>query len=186
MNYSAFFQEDRIGSDDIDKVQRELLNGRTASYQLSNFHPSASQSISFATQYPTLSFSGMTTGAGTAIGSETVEVSSQLQRSETKELDKLCLQSRTFLTIPYLGRGSCDPTVESQLFQGENSKDKKSVATIMTTSFMDYQLPPKDTEKPLGPIEEAALDGFVWGGLRTRQMIDKEHFASESRPRDFL
>lgn len=174
MNYQGFFAQDRIGADEIDNTQKQLMNGRTASYQLSNFHSSneGQKTIDFATQYPTMSFSGTLSGTGNGIGSETVEVSSQLQRSEvilTRELEKLCLQSRTFLTIPYLGRGSCDPSIESQLFQGENAKDKKSIGTVMSQSFMDYRLPPKEAEKPMGPIEETALEGFVWGGMRTRQ-----------------
>jgi len=190
MNYqTAFFQADRIGADPVDATQREIANSKTTSYELAAFRNGHNdrQTIEFASSVPTMAFSGMVAGTGSGVGPETVDAASQLafgDVQQTRELEKLCLQTRPFVSIPYLGRGSCDPTVESRLWQGELGKDKKSVDTIMTQSFMDYRLPPKDTERPLGPIEEAALDGFVRGGMRTRQMLEDEHYASQSRPQD--
>ena len=40
------------------------------------------------------------------------------------------------MTVPYLGRGSCDPTIESQLLQGETVRGKKSVSTVMELSLI--------------------------------------------------
>jgi hypothetical protein len=62
-----------------------------------------------------------------------------LKTTEERSLEKLDLNARLFVTIPYLGRGSADVGMESQLLQGESSLAPKSVSTIMETSFMPYR-----------------------------------------------
>jgi hypothetical protein len=89
-------------------------------------------------------------------------------------LEKLDIYSRPFATVPYLGRGSCNPDVESQLLQGETVSDRKSVATIMNQSFMPYTMYPSDdymtehVRDPTFTVEEAALAGWVRGGSDSR------------------
>ena len=86
---------------------------------------------------------------------------------------------RPFLTVPYLGRGSCDPTIESQLQQGDVVRGKKSVTTVMENNFFDLKEYP--LEKGLADrvqddsqqIQEAALDGWVRGCTSTRETGDK-------------
>jgi hypothetical protein len=85
---------------------------------------------------------------------------------------------RPFLTVPFLGKGSCDTTLESQLLQGDTvlQDTKKSTSTIMTQSFMGYTLYPTDsqmeeqTNNPAYKVEEAALQGWVRGGASSREM----------------
>jgi hypothetical protein len=97
-----------------------------------------------------------------------------LKTEQQRPLDKLQLTPRPFLTIPYLGKGSCDPVLESQLLQGELVSDKKSVSTIMEQSFGQYVMYPTDSQmeervnNPAYTVQEAALDGWVRGGANTR------------------
>jgi hypothetical protein len=185
-----FFNLGRIGADAIDNTQRQLVNTRFANYTLSNyFNDSANNThIDFATSQPQLTFNAVNGGSG--VGAAGVEADSQLliNTEQTRSLEKLNLNTRPFITVPYLGRGSCDPTLESQLLQGELSTDKKSVGTIMSKSFMDYTMYPTDAKmeervhNAAFTVEEAALDGWVRGGIRTRQMANDQHYSQQSRP----
>jgi hypothetical protein len=82
------------------------------------------------------------------------------------------------LTVPYLGRGSCDTTLESQLKQGDVITNKKSVSTISEQSFINNQMYPlmdsiKDTiTNPKYLVQEAALDGWIRGGSATREFTN--------------
>ena len=116
----------------------------------------------------------MTTGnpVGPGIGGDVIDTNSDLTMNFVIErpFEKLDLHPRPFLTIPYLGRGSCDPDIQSKMMHGEYFFDKKSVNTIMDKSFMHQYtpLPVNDNEPNENMLEEAALNGWVRGGSRTR------------------
>jgi hypothetical protein len=137
---------------------------------------------------PTIMFSGTSNGNG-LIGS-LVDIDSKLMFSSEKErsLEKMSLVERPFLTVPYLGRGSCDPALESQLQQGELVSDKKSVSTIMEKSFGNYSLYPLDTKmqeyvnNPSNTVQELAMDGWVRGGVLTRNMAADADLKQNNRP----
>ena len=190
MSAYTFFNNDRIGLDSVDNTQRNMENTRFSNYMLANLFvgPAENGHVEFATQQPNVMFSGAKTGPG-LIGS-LVDVDSMLlmKTQQERSLEKLSLNQRAFLTVPYLGKGSCDPLLESQMLQGENSQDKKSVSTIMTKSFMDYTMYPLDSEmknrvsNTKNTIEESALDGWVRGGVQTRELAQDGAFAKDARP----
>jgi hypothetical protein len=74
------------------------------------------------------------------------------------------------------------------LIQGELVHDKKSVSTIMEKSFSKYALFPLDSKaeeyvnNPVNTVQEAALDGWVRGGVLTRNMSNDEKFKNNNRP----
>lgn len=187
MSEYTFFNMARIGADAADNTQRNLSNTRFAGYMLSNYfaEPSAGSHVDFATQQPTISFSNR---SGNGISGQLVDTDSYLtiKRENARSLEKLSLSQRPFLTVPYLGKGSCDPLLESQMVQGENCRGKKSVSTIMTKNFMDHHMYPVDDEMSKkmgdGTIQEAALDGWVRGGVLTREMSKDGAFAKQTRP----
>lgn len=193
MSDYSFFNADRIGADAVDDTQRNMENTRYSSYVLSNFHnfsdpTQSSQYVNFATQQPNVMFSGVSNGRG--LGSSLVDVDSNLviKTEQERSLEKLSLSQRPFITVPYLGRGSCDPLLEAQMLQGETSQDKKSVSTIMSKSFMDYTQYPLDSEMQKrasdagNKIEEAALAGWIRGGVQTRELAQDGAFVKEARP----
>ena len=190
MSDYTFFNAARIGADAVDDTQRNVANGRYANYMLSNYftEPGNSGHVNFATQQPNVMFSGVSNGPG-LIGS-LVDADSNLmfKTEQERSLEKLSLNQRAFVTVPYLGRGSCDPILEAQMLQGENSQDKKSVGTIMSKSFMDYTMHPLDNEMKnrvndtRNTIEESALDGWVRGGVLTRELAHDGAFAKDARP----
>jgi len=180
MSDYTFYNTARIGSDSVDNSQRNIYNTRFAGYTLSNyFSDSANDShVQFATQQPNLMFSGSV--GGTSFNSSVVDVHSMLsiKSQQERSLEKLSLEQRPFLTVPYLGRGSCNTLLETQMLLGENTHGLKSASTIMDKSFMDYALYPtdKNMEEHVSnakyTVEEAALNGWVRGGVASRDAMN--------------
>jgi hypothetical protein len=124
---------------------------------------------------PGVIFDG-TSWSSHGVNGNTVDIDSALivKQENSRSLEKLSLQQRPFLTVPYLGRGSADTALESQLRQGDIVGNKKSVSTITEQSFINNQMYPlidsiKDTiTNPKYLVQEAALDGWIRGGSATR------------------
>lgn len=188
-NYT-FYQMGRIGTDDADLTQRTLFNDRTLNYSLANYFNESTNNnqVNFATAQPNVMFNSAIGGSG--IGGGMVEVHNNLVythgNKSARSLEKLQLNERPFLTIPYLGRGSCDPTLESRLRIGESIHGLKSVSTIMDKSFDDYRMFHVDSkmqEHLNNPaIQELVYDGWNRGGASTRDVDENE--SRNSRPND--
>jgi len=179
-----------LGYDSVDETQRNVSNTRFATWTLSNYFSQNTSDghVQFATEMPTVMFSGTSNGAG--LNGALVDIDSKLMFHSENErpLEKLSLVERPFLTVPYLGRGSCDPALESQLQQGELVSDKKSVSTIMEKSFSNYSLYPLDSKmqefvsNPTNTVQELSMDGWVRGGMLTRNMAADNDFKQNNRP----
>lgn len=179
---------DRIRLDSTDQSQKNVYNTRFTNYTLSNYFSNVASDthVKFAIQQPTTMFSGMVNGHG--LTSSLVDDESNILYSIKTDKADGPLMPRPFLTIPYLGKGSCDPALESQLQQGESVADKKSVSTIMEKSFNQYSLYPTDDKMtdrvndPAKNVEESALNGWVRGGMMTRDMSQDPKFQQGNRP----
>ena len=181
MNNYTFDNLGRIGDDATDKTQRNLSNTRYLDYSLSNYYMNSTQDsyVKFATSQPNILFSGIANGNG--LNSSSVDYESILffKSDQERAFEKLQLFTRPFATVPYLGRGSRDPAVESLLQQGDTVSGMKSVSTIMEQSFLNYSLYPLDknmenrVKDSTNTVEEAALNGWVRGGATTREQSDK-------------
>lgn len=185
-----FNNADRIGSDATDQSQTNVYNTKFSNHMLSNYFSDKTSNghVNFAIKQPAVMFSGITHGSG--IHNDAVDVESvlKLKTQQDHAVEKLQLFQRPFVTVPYLGRGSCDPALESKLLQGEMVADKKSTSTIMDKSFEKYALYPTDqkmenrVKDASNTIEEAALDGWVRGGMSTREMSTDEAMKKNNRP----
>jgi len=182
MNTSDYFFNNmgRIGSDSVDNTQRNITNTRYANYMLNDHYNGllSNSHVDFATLAPSINFRG--TGGGSGLPGSVVDFDSLLllKPEQQREFEKLQLHQRPFATVPYLGRGSSNPILESQLQQGETVRDMKSASTIMDKSFVEYSnYPLMDSVKdrvtnPNYSVEEAALDGWVRGGLPSREVAN--------------
>lgn len=170
MNDYLFNNLGRIGADRTDATQRNLSNTRYANYVLYDYAGGSSSAghIDFAVQQPSMMFSGVAHGSG--LGGSEVQVESDLffRDRVTRPDHKLSLYARPFATVPYLGRGWADPSIESQLQQGQNVRDMKSVATITEDSFMSRSLYPVDdvpkNEMTIRSSQSQAIDDLVMNG----------------------
>ena len=187
----TFYKLDRIEDDATCETQKTMQNTKYTNYTTSNYFqefPSTSQ-IQFATSQPAV-FPNSTFG-GSGVGSNVDADSALLLKSEQeRSLGRLQLMQRPFLTVPYLGRGSCDPTLELRMLEGETVSDLKSTSTIMSQSFMGYSLYPTSNKMeqrvkdPKFSVEEAALDGWVRGGSATREMGQDSYLQKNHRATD--
>jgi hypothetical protein len=169
----------RIGSDTTDNTQRNISNSKYSSYMLEDFHGNNLRDthVNFATANPTVNFRG--SGGGAGIPGSVIEQDSELliKGNQERNLERLQLLQRPYSTVPYLGRGSVNPDIESMLLQGSQVHDLKSVSTIMDKSFMDYSTTPlmNDVENrvtnPTYSIEEVASQGWVRGGVASREQF---------------
>lgn len=170
----------RIGQDGIDLTTQTVENSRYSTYNTTSFFGDkiTESQMSFVSAQPTMNIYGSAIGCG--IGGSLIDNDSRVVIKNTQErpLEKLHLFSRPFATVPYLGRGSVDTVLESQLQQGEPVHDKKSTSTIMDKSFFNYTQFPLDDEMQnrvndtKNTVEESALKGWVRGGVATRDIND--------------
>ena len=154
-----------------------MLNTRFSNYMLSNYSSDvmSDSHVLFATQQPSVMFSGVAHGgglSGSVIDNDSLLL---LKKKEDRPLERLQLMQRPFATVPYMGRGYGNPNVESQLQQGEMVSDRKSVSTVMEKPFGgDYSLFVSDTDMTTRVqnynVEETAMDGWVRGGVASREM----------------
>lgn len=123
----------RIGNDSSTNSQRNIMNTNQANYSLYNpYNVNCDQAVNFATQTQTMMVT-MKNGCGAS----NVNQHSYLQRSEiTNDGTKLVLQPRTYLTVPFLGKGNVDCGMENDLRFGDHFKEKKSAVQMMETPFM--------------------------------------------------
>ena len=176
MSLSYMFQNmGRIGLDTNDNSQKNMQNTRFANYQFSNYFSDnrMNDTVQFACQQPNVNYNSNVGGLnGQVVDYESVLM---IKSDQERPLEKLSLQHRPFITVPYLGRGSSDPDVESQLLQGELVSEKKGVSTIMDKSFMPYIMHPNDhMMKDSQKVEEAAMKGWVRGGISTRELPENQ------------
>ena len=186
-NYS-FYNMARIENDNTTKTQHTLQNDRFSDYTTTNYfsqNPADSQ-IQFATEQPAVVPTGVT-GAGISGDKVQGESSLLLETENARNLGRLNLMQRQFLTVPYLGRGSADPSLELQLLEGEPITEKKSTSTVMSQSFMGYSLYPTNTDMENRTtdskytVEESAMNGWVRGGADTHAPTDGD-LSKNGRP----
>ena len=172
----------RIRADTVDKTQQTIMNNRWGDYVLAGFFSDSDRNGNekVALSQPGVMFNG-TSWSGSGVNANIIDADTGLtyKLENSRSLEKLSLQQRPFLTVPYLGRGSADTALESQLKQGDIVGNKKSVSTITEQSFMNNQMYPlidsiKETiTNPKYLVQEAALDGWIRGGVASREMDSK-------------
>ena len=166
----------RTHYDSVSKTERDIQNQNEGSYKTTNFFTQYSgmkQPISFATSQPNVFYKG---GHG-ALNGSSIDHESDLfiGQIQTNAKCKLNLQQRQYLTVPYLGKGTHKPVLESRLQQGSNLEPKKSCKTVTEKSFSrekTYLVDPlrKTVQNPKNLIEDSAHDGWIRGGLPSRQL----------------
>jgi hypothetical protein len=168
----TFNSTTRIRDDNSDRTQQNIMSTRHNDYMMSSYFSDkrSDDHVNFATAQPGIMFNG-SVGSSNGITANTVDIDSMLtiKNENSRTLEKLSLQQRPFLTVPYLGRGSADTALESQMMQGDVVTNKKSISTITEQSFMNNHIHPL-----LDNVKETSLDGWIRGGVATREMMNKD------------
>lgn len=168
----------RIGLDECNLSQTDIQNVASCNYSTQNYFASdcsMRKPIDLATQQPGIMYNG---GFQAGAGGCNINESSNLQIGtiQTHPRCRIDLFHRPFATVPYLGRGSVNPIMESQIQQGEQIVNKKSVNTLSENSYIKYHQTPllpaiqQRINNPANQIENVASDGWIRGGVPSREL----------------
>jgi hypothetical protein len=175
----------RIGLDECNLSQTDIQNIASCNYSTQNYFAadcSMKRPIDLATTQPGIMYNG---GYNVGAGGCNINDSSQLQIGsiQTNPRCRIDLFHRPFATVPYLGRGSVNPIMESQIQQGEQIVNKKSTNPLAEKSFIKYHQTPllpavqQRINNPANQIESVASDGWVRGGIPSRELTrDSDYF----------
>ena len=175
-----FFNQSRIGVDDVSLTQIDLQDRAQNQYMLQAFDTDCNmrKPIEFATSQANVNYcaaGGMGNQCG--VGGCNIDENSQLLFGlQTHPRTRMSLFHRPFATVPYLGKGPFDPAAESHLQQTDTfSNNKKSVNTISEVSYIPmthYPLIPAIQNTVTNPaylVEGVAMEGWVRGGASSRK-----------------
>jgi hypothetical protein len=148
--------------------------------------------IALATSQPGIMYNG---GYNSGAGGCNIDDSSRLLIGtiQTHPKASIDLFHRPFATVPFLGRGSVNPVMESQIQQGEAITNKRSVTRLTEKSHLKYHTTPlipevkQNIQNPTLMIEQVASDGWIRGGVPSRELTrDRDfyttHTAGQSMP----
>jgi len=179
----------RIGNDQCCVDQNTIQNVAACNYMTQNYFAadcSMKNPIALATTQPGIMYNG---GYNSGSGGCNIDDSSKLQIGtiQTHPKSRIDLFQRPFATVPFLGRGSVNPVIESQIQQGELIVNKRSVNNLSEKSYIKYHqtpLLPAVQEKmndTTNKIESDASEGWIRGGVPSRELTrDTDYFNKHS------
>ena len=171
-----YYNNERIGNDDVTQSQKNIMNQHQANYSLFNpFNNDMYGCLEKSTQQPNVFITG-TYGVG-PLGCN-IEESSQLQQSKnTTNNVKISLHQRSFLSIPYLGRGNVDVGRENELKFGDTFKEKKSVVQMGESAFLCLDTYPIYDKDVL--MKKSSVESGWASGLNTRDMYKEKEYSKK-------
>ena len=188
-NYT-FGNMSRIGNDDCFADQNSIQNTSSCNYMTQNFFASdcsMKTPIDLATTQPGIMYNG---GHTVGSGGCNINESSKLQIGtiQTHPKCRIDLFHRPFATVPFLGRGSVNPVAESQIQQGDQNINKKSVNNLGEKSYIKYHQTPllpaikENMSNSSRKIETDASDGWIRGGVPSRELTrDGDYYNNHTK-----
>jgi hypothetical protein len=175
----------RIGNDQCCVDQNTIQNVTACNYMTQNFFASdcsMKNPISLATTQPGIMYNG---GYNVGAGGCNINDNSKLTIGtiQTHPRCRIDLFHRPFATVPFLGRGAVNPVMESQIQQGEQIVNKKSVNPLTEKSYIKYHHTPllpavkERISNSSNKIEKDASEGWIRGGVPSRELTrDTDYF----------
>jgi hypothetical protein len=179
----------RIGNDQCCVDQNTLQDVAACNYMTQNYFSSdcsMKNPIALATTQPGIMYNG---GYNVGAGGCNINDNSNLTIGtiQTHPKCRIDLFHRPFATVPYLGRGAVNPIMESQIQQGEQLVNKKSVNPLTEKSYIKYHHTPllpavkERMTNSSNKIESDASEGWVRGGVPSRDLTrDSDYFNKHS------
>ena len=181
----TFDNMSRIGMDSCCIDQTSIQNMSHANYMLQNYFASdctMKKPIDLATSQPGIMYNG---GYNSGAGGCNIDTNSKLLIGtiQTHPRCRIDLFQRPFATVPFLGRGSVNPIIESQIQQGEQIVNKRSVNNLSEKSYIKYHQTPllpaikAKFDNSSNKIENDASNGWIRGGVPSRELTrDTDYF----------
>lgn len=175
----TFDNMSRIGNDNCYLDQTTIQNTQSCNYLLQNYFSqdcTMKTPIALATSQPSVFYKG---GYNVGAGGCNIDDNSKLLigSEQTNSRCRTDMFQRPFSTVPFLGRGSVCPIMESKIMQGEQLSNKRTVTGIMETNSFLY------TSIPLLPsVQQTIVDhgkklqnNDIRAGITTRDLArDKQ------------
>jgi hypothetical protein len=177
----------RIGNDACCIDQNTIQNVASCNYMTQNFFAadcSMKNAKALATTQPGIMYNG---GYNSGAGGCNIDNSSELLIGtiQTHPRCHIDLFQRPFATVPYLGRGAVNPVMESQIQQGEQIVNKRSVNNLSEKSYIKYHQTPllpavqERINNPANQIENVASDGWIRGGVPSRELTKDTDYVNK-------
>jgi len=188
----TFHNTTRIGDDKCELSQNNIQNSHAANYRLNNFRPACpmTKAIDFATSQLNVNYSG---SHQVGINGCNIDENSELSLTDlTKPKCRISLFERPFATVPYLGRGKSNPVLESQIQQGDLANNRKSINPTTEASFISYTNVPMipslqaTITNPANLVEGVAAEGWIRGGLPSRELTRDQDYAKKHTPNQYV
>lgn len=112
----------RIGQDQTTETLHSMLNKSYSDYHLENYLV-PTENNSFLNHVNLQKKGSLQVGH---LGSNVDSYSELIKSSNTTNNVKINLQQRSYLSVPYLGKGNNDISIENHLLHGETFREKKS------------------------------------------------------------
>lgn len=173
-----YYNNERIGNDDVSQSQKNIMNQHHANYSLFNpFNNDCLGSLELSTKQPNVFITG-TYGVG-PLGCN-IQESSELQKSKnTTNNVKVSLHQRSYLSVPFLGRGNVDVGKENELKFGDTFKDKKSVVQMSECPFVHLEnFPIYDTDVMM---KKSSVESGWYSGVNTRDLYKEKEYKNEPK-----
>jgi len=174
----TFDNMSRIGLDNCCIDQETIQDVAACNYMTQNYFASdctMNNVKSLATAQPGIMYNG---GYNSGAGGCNIDTNSKLLIGtiQTHPRCRIDLFQRPFATVPYLGRGSVNPIIESQIQQGEQLVNKRSVNNLSEKSYIKYHQTPllpaikEKLDNSATKIENDASEGWIRGGIPSREI----------------
>lgn len=167
---------ERIGEDQCSQDITALQNTQTCNYYMQNYFVSdcnMTQAKTFATSQIGINYSGADM-CGSTIDENSKLLIGGMNTHATCKLD---LVPRPFATVPYMGRGATDVTMESEILRGGLGCNRKTVTKLSEQNSLRYQT------TPLIPLVKRNIQQ---GQRQQRDTIDRGGLSSREMHRDIL
>jgi len=171
------YQFTRVHDDPANQAVQNSERQGPGVYQVTNLVPPVREAMATAYQQPVIPPASASRG----ISSTAIDVDSVLRNHAIQTNSPHCpvrgrVQARPFATIPYMGRGKGDATLESKLQMSAIIRQGKDCGTISDT-FYENQFTPlipyvaQNVQNPVHLIPEVAAKGWVRSGVPSRQWV---------------
>ena len=188
----TFNNTTRLGDDKCELSQSNIQNSQAATYLLDNFRPACpmNKAIDFATSQLNVNYSG---SHQVGINGCNIDENSELSLTDlSKPKCRISLFRRPFSTVPYLGRGKSNPVLESQIQQGDLANNRKSINPTSEVSYISYTNTPMipslqaTVSNPANLVEGVAAEGWIRGGLPSRELTRDQDYAKQHTPNQYV
>ena len=180
-----FYRLSDLKNDTCEKTETDLQNKHFADYSVENYYQCGMKpAIQLATCQPNIFYKGGF-GFSDYCGSNIDDDSNlRIGTIQTSSPCKISLYQRPFVTVPYLGRGPSYPVLESQIQQGAPAFNRKDCGSATEKSFLSHHTTPlvpslqATITNPHNLVEESADQGWVRGGIPTREFAREQDYLS--------